>query len=78
MKIAALYSRVSTSTGQQSTSRQVNELIGYAKTLGFKIAEDDIFEEFRSGYSKKNERVEIENLLGLIRSGKKKIPRYFC
>ena len=77
MKIAALYSRVSTSTGQQSTSRQVNELIGYAKTHGYKIAEEDIFEEFRSGYSKKKERVEIEKLLDLIRSGKKKYKAIF-
>ena len=77
MKTAAIYSRVSTSTGKQSTSRQVNELIGYAKTLGFKIAEDDIFEEFRSGYSKKKERVEIENLLELIRTGKKKYKAIF-
>ncbi len=76
-KIAAIYSRVSTSTGKQSTSRQVNELIGYAKTLGYKIAEEDIFEEFRSGYSKKKERVEMENLLGLIRSGKKKYKAIF-
>lgn len=77
MKIAAIYSRVSTSTGQQSTSRQVNELIGYAKTHGYKIAEEDIFEEFRSGYSKKKERVEIEKLLELIRSGKKKYKAIF-
>ncbi len=76
-KIAAIYSRVSTSTGKQSTSRQVNELIGYAKTLGYKIAEEDIFEEFRSGYSKKKERVEMENLLELIRSGKKKYKAIF-
>lgn len=77
MKTAAIYSRVSTSTGQQSTSRQVNELIGYAKTHGYKIAEEDIFEEFRSGYSKKKERVEIERLLELIRSGKKKYKAIF-
>ena len=76
-KIAAIYSRVSTSTGIQSTSRQVNELIGYAKTHGYKIAEEDIFEEFRSGYSKKKERVEIEKLLELIRSGKKKYKAIF-
>jgi site-specific DNA recombinase len=77
LKTAAIYSRVSTSTGQQSTSRQVNELIGYAKTHGYKIAEEDIFEEFRSGYSKKKERVEIERLLELIRSGKKKYKAIF-
>lgn len=77
MKIAAIYSRVSTSTGQQSTSRQVNELIGYAKTHGYKIAEEDIFEEFRSGYSKKKERIEIEKLLDLIRSGEKKYAAIF-
>jgi len=77
LKIAAIYSRVSTSTGQQSTSRQVNELIGYAKTHGYKIAEEDIFEEFRSGYSKKKERIEIEKLLELIRSGKKKYAAIF-
>lgn len=77
MKIAAIYSRVSTSSGQQSTSRQVNELIGYAKTHGYKIAEEDTFEEFRSGYSKKKERVEIEKLLELIRSGKKKYKAIF-
>lgn len=76
-KTAAIYSRVSTSTGKQSTSRQVNELIIYAKSLGYKITEGDIFEEFRSGYSKRSERVEMEKLLDIIRNDKKRYSAIF-
>ncbi len=76
-KTAAIYSRVSTSTGKQSTSRQVKELIIYAKSLGYKITESDIFEEFRSGYSKRSERVEMEKLLDIIRSDKKRYSAIF-
>jgi site-specific DNA recombinase len=76
-KSAAIYSRVSTSTGKQSTSRQVNELIIYAKSLGYKVSTEDIFEEFRSGYSKKSERVEMNKLLDLIRKNKNKYKAIF-
>jgi len=76
-KTAAIYSRVSTSLGKQSTSRQVNELIIYAKSLGYKINESDIFEEFRSGYSKRSERVEMEKLLDIIRNDKNRYSAIF-
>lgn len=76
-KTAAIYSRVSTSLGKQSTSRQVNELIIYAQSLGYKINEGDIFEEFRSGYSKRSERVEMEKLLDIIRNNKKRYSAIF-
>lgn len=76
-KTAAIYSRVSTSTGKQSTSRQVNELINYAKSLGYKITPEDVFEEFRSGYSKRAERVELNKMMDTIRKNNNKYKAIF-
>lgn len=77
IKSAAIYSRVSTATGKQSTSRQVNELILYAESLGFHISNDDVFEEFRSGYSKRSERVEMNKMMDIIRSDNNKYKAIF-
>lgn len=76
-KKAAIYSRVSTSTGQQSTSRQVNELMSYAKNLDFTIHYEDVYEEFQSGYSKKKDREQLNKLLNSIRSGENKYEAIF-
>jgi DNA invertase Pin-like site-specific DNA recombinase len=62
----AIYSRVSTSLGKQSTSRQVSDLIVYAKSKGFIINEEDIYEEYISGYKVWNERPELMRLMGKI------------
>jgi YD repeat-containing protein len=75
-KTAAIYSRVSTSTNQ-STSRQVNELITYADKLGYKIIPEDVFEEFRSGYSKRSERVEMNKMMEIIRKNNNKYKAIF-
>ena len=56
----ALYSRVSTS--EQQTNRQVSDLIVYAKLKGFVIEEDDIYEEYISGYKPWDERPELNRL----------------
>jgi DNA invertase Pin-like site-specific DNA recombinase len=77
IKSAAIYSRVSTATGKQSTSRQVNELILYAESLGFHISNDDVFEEFRSGYSKRSERVEMNKMMDIIRNDNNKYKAIF-
>jgi len=62
----AIYSRVSTSLGKQSTSRQVSDLIVYAKSKGFIINEEDIYEEYISGYKKLDERPELKRLKSKI------------
>lgn len=56
----AIYSRVSTS--EQQTNRQVSDLIIYAKLKGFVIEEDDIYEEYISGYKTLDERSELKRL----------------
>lgn len=73
MNKAAIYSRVSTSLGKQKTDRQVEDLIKYAKSMGFEIDNEDIYEEYASGYKSWLERDEFIRLKDKIDSD----PNYY-
>jgi site-specific DNA recombinase len=72
---AAIYTRVS--TFEQSTQRQVDELKIYAKNKGYEVSEEDIYEEYKSGYSKKNDRIELNKLLNNINQNQSKYDAIF-
>lgn len=72
---AALICR--TSTEQQSTKRQVEELLVLAEEKGYVVEPDDIYEDQISGFSKLEQRPALSKLLENIRSKKKTYDMVF-
>lgn len=62
MKLAAIYARVSTVNHGQDTKRQVEELKSYAKLKGYDVKEEDIYQDYISGYSKIGAREQLNKL----------------
>lgn len=66
MKKIAIYARVSTNTGKQDTTRQVDELIQVAKQHGYHSNQIDVFQENISGYKSASERPKLQELINII------------
>ena len=68
MKLAAIYARVSTTNLGQDTKRQVDELKSIAKEKGYDVHDEDIYQDYVSGYSKIDAREHLNNLVERIKS----------
>ena len=58
---AVIYSRVSSESERQDTERQTNELIDYARRMGYNI--NKVYEEKVSGYKKNEDRPVFTKML---------------
>jgi DNA invertase Pin-like site-specific DNA recombinase len=67
MTKAVIYSRVSSEGNRQDTERQTNELIEYAKKMGYELVE--VYEEKVSGYKKNEDRPIFSRMLEEIEKG---------
>jgi len=75
MKKAAIIARVSTAI--QNFDRQLSDLKGLAKTMGYEIPDDNVYAETISGFKREAERLQLTRLMNDIRGGKK-IDMIFC
>lgn len=78
MKRVAIYARVSTNTGAQDYQRQIDDLKKIIKALGYTDDQIDIFAEKISGYTKKDERVELKRMLSIIESDNRYYETVYC
>jgi DNA invertase Pin-like site-specific DNA recombinase len=67
MTKAVIYSRVSSEGNRQDTERQTNELIDYAKKMGYELV--GVYEEKVSGYKKNEDRPIFSMMLEEIERG---------
>lgn len=67
MTKAVIYSRVSSEGNRQDTERQTNELIEYAKKMGYELV--GVYEEKVSGFKKNEDRPIFSKMLDEIEKG---------
>jgi DNA invertase Pin-like site-specific DNA recombinase len=67
MTKAVIYSRVSSEGNRQDTERQTNELIDYAKKMGYELV--GVYEEKVSGFKKNEDRPVFSKMLEDIEKG---------
>lgn len=72
---AAIIARVSTQT--QNFDRQIEELQQLSQKMGYKVKESEIYAEKISGFTKADDRKELNRLISDIKGGKK-IDMIFC
>lgn len=78
MKRVAIYARVSTNNGTQDYQRQIDDLKKIIYALGYTDDQIDIFAEKISGYTKKDERIELKRMLSIIESDNHYYETIFC
>ena len=69
-KIAAIYARVST-VDKQDFQRQINDLTELIKSQGYKETQIQVFSESISGYTKKDNRPKLKELINLVENNPK-------
>jgi site-specific DNA recombinase len=78
MKKIAIYARVSTNNGTQDYQRQINDLTSVILNHGYTEDQIEIFAEKISGYTKKDDREELSNLINIIEKDNKHFEKIYC